>query len=149
MKRFKDIAFITLISFTLLTLVGVVILSSAASEFGATASGEETIKAFAEDIANLSFALFFYSALIGASFLIFDIKPLSAFWKRAVHIVLNYAVMLTMFFVLTDKDNSGRGLMAFVLTFVFIVVYFAGMLLCRLLKKADTVLEEIKKSKKV
>lgn len=148
MKRFKDIAFITFISYTLLMLAGLVVLTAAAGAFGANASGDETIKAFAEDLANLGFAVFVYSALIGASFLIFDIKRLSPFWKRAMHLVVNYAVMLALFIVLT-MGHTGQGLMAFVLTFVFIVVYFAGMLICRGLKKLDMVLEEIKKSKKI
>ena len=148
MKRFKEIAFITLISFTLLTLTGLVVIATAASAFGTAADGEAAISAFAEDLANLGFVGFLYSVVIGASFLIFDIKWISAFWKRTIHLVLNYAVMITVFIVLT-LGRTGQGAMAFVLTFAFIVVYFLGMLICRGLKKLETVLDEIKKSKKI
>lgn len=147
MKRVKDIVFITLISFALLALAGLLVLNSAAGAFGGSATGEQTIKAFASDVANGGFALFVYSVLIGVSFLVFDIKWLSAFWRRTLHLVLNYVLMVALFLLLT-MGHSGQGLMVFVLTFIFVAVYFLGMLICRGLGKLSATLEEIKKSKK-
>lgn len=147
MKRFKDIAFISLLSFTLMALCGLLVLNAAAGAFGGSAEGEETIRAFASDVADGGFAIFVYSVLIGLSFMIFDAGFLSAFWKRALHLVLNYALMVAFFIMLT-AGHSGRGIILLVLTFVFTAVYFLGLLLCRGLKKLGAVLDEAKKSKK-
>ena len=147
MKRFKEIVFLCALSFTLLSLAFLFVLNAGASAFGAEASGGDTIKAFASDIANAGLFLFVYSVFIGVSFLIFDIKKLPAFWKRALHLVLNYVVMVVCFLAATS-GHSRRALMVFVLSFVFIIVYFVGMALCRLLRKTEASLDEIKKSGK-
>ncbi len=145
MKRAKDIAFITFLCFSLLVLALLVVISSAAHLYGDSASGEETLSAFASDLADGGAMLFVYSVAVGLSFLIFDIKPLPAFWKRALHVVLNYALM-TAFFVLLTAGRSGRGAMMLLLTFIFIAVYIAGALICRGLAKLEAL--KPKKTKK-
>lgn len=147
MKRVKEIAFISFLSFTLLALAGLAVLRIAGAAYGGNAVGDEALSAFAADVADGGFILFVYSALIGISFLIFDIKWLSAVWKRALHLLLNYALMVAAF-MLVAAGKSGKGLMLMVLTAVFVAVYYLGMLLCRALVKLLRVAEDIKKSKK-
>lgn len=147
MKRVEKIAFISFLSFTLLALTGLVVLRIAGAAFGGNAVGDEALSAFAADVADGGFILFVYSVLIGLSFLIFDIKWLNSTLKRALHLLLNY-VLMTAAFMLVAADKSGKGLVLLVLTFVFIAVYYGGMLLCRVAAKLLHIAEEIKNSKK-
>lgn len=141
MKRFEEIALIAASCFVLSSLVSLAVLSVSAGAFGGGATGQQAVDAFAADVAKFGFALFAYSICVGVSFLIFDIGRLSAFARRALHLVLNYA-MMAAFFLLVSAGKERRTLMLFVLTFVYVVVYFAGMLICRALKKALAALDK-------
>lgn len=147
MKRVREIAFISFLSFTLLALAALAALRIAGAAFGGNAVGDEALSAFAVDVADGGFVLFVYSVLIGISFLVFDIKWLSALWKRALHLLLNYALMVAAF-MLVAAGKDGKGLMLMVLTALFVAVYYLGMLLCRVAAKALHMAEGIKNSKK-
>lgn len=147
MKRVKKIAFISFLSFTLLALTGLVVLRIAGAAFGGDAVGDEALSAFAADVADGGFVLFVYSVLIGISFLLFDIRWLSGAWKRTLHLLLNYALMVAAFMIIA-AGKDGKGLMLMVLTALFLAVYYGGMLLCRVAAKALHIAEDVKNSKK-
>lgn len=141
MKRAREIAFIVTFAFSAFMLVFCGMEAVAASSLG-----DKPVDAVR--FANNAVMFFVYSLCIGISFLIFDIKVMSQSVKRGIHLVLNYGLMLLFIFGFAEIIVSDVAATAFVLSFVYIVVYFCGMLLSGLFRKLDKVLEEAKNSKK-
>lgn len=138
MKRVKDIAFISTLSFSLFMLVFCAMEAVAAGEFGD--KGVDAVR-----FANNALVLFVYSVCVGLSFLLFDIKLFSATVKRAVHFVLNYGLMLAFIFGFASIVVSDAAATAFALSFVFVLVYFGGMFISSLFRKMDKAIEAAKK----
>lgn len=138
MKRVKDIAFISTLSFSLLMLVFCFMESVASNEFDA-----QLIEA--DRFANNALVLFVYSICIGLSFLLFDIKAFSQTVKRGIHFVLNYGFMLLFVFGFAKVVVGDKAAIAFATSFVFIAVYFLGMLISSLFRKLDAFLQSAKK----
>ncbi len=138
MKRIKDVAFISTLSYTLLMLTLCAMQYAAVSELG---DKTMDVTRFGDN----AFVLFVYSVCIGLSFLLFDIKLFSKTVKRALHFMLNYGLMMVFIFAFSSVIASDAAAIAFVLSFVYLVVYFGGMLVCSLLRKADKALTDAKK----
>ncbi|MBQ3081300.1 MAG: hypothetical protein IJC49_02490 [Clostridia bacterium] len=138
MKRIKDIAFISTLSFTLFMLAFCAIEAMAVNEFGDT--GVDAVR-----FANNALVLFVYSLCIGFSFLLFYIKPLSATVKRVLHFVLNYGLMMVSIFGFADIIVADAAATAFALSFVYLLVYFGGMLISSLLRKMGGAIDSAKK----
>ena len=138
MKRIKDIAFISTLSFTLFMLVFCAIEGVATGEFGD--KGVDAVR-----FANNALVLFVYSVCIGISFLLFDIRPFSATVKRALHFVINYAMLMVFMFGFADIIVNDAAAIAFAVSFVFVLVYFGGMLISSLFRKLDKAIEGAKK----
>ena len=141
MKRTKDIAFIVTLAFSLFMLVFCGMEAVAAGQLG-----DKPVDAVR--FANNAVMLFVYSLCIGLSFLLFDIKAMSGSVKRGIHLILNDALMLVFIFSFADIIVTDAAATAFVLSFVFVLVYFGGMLISSLFRKLDKVMEEAKNSKK-
>ena len=125
MDKIKSTALITTSFFTVFMLL---LCGIASAESGGT---EMDIKRFADN----AFTFFLRAVVIGLSFLLFDIKKLPKAWQRIFHIVLNYAAMVFFLFFIAQSYSSDRTATVFAFTFVFIALYFLGMLVSRLLKK--------------
>ena len=138
MKRVKDVAFISTLSFSLFMLGFCAIESVAVTEFG-------NLPVDASRYANNALVLFVYSLCIGASFLLFDIKVMGQGVKRAIHFVLNYALMLVFVFGFAEIVVNDAAAMAFAASFVYLAVYFLGMLISSLLRKLDGAIQGAKK----
>jgi len=141
MKRTREIAFIVTLAFSMFMLAFCGMEAVAAG-----ALGDKPVDAVR--FANNAVMLFVYSLCIGLSFLIFDIKVMPQSVKRGIHLVLNYGLMLLFIFGFAEIIVADAAATAFVLSFVFILVYFGGMLLSGLFRKLDKALEEAKNSKK-
>lgn len=138
MKRIKDIAFISTLSYTAFMLTLCAMQFAAVSELG---DKTMDVTRFGDN----AFVLFVYSVCIGLSFLLFDIKFFSKTVKRTLHFVINYGLMMVFIFAFSSVIASDVAAIAFVLSFVYLVVYFGGMLVCNLLRKLEKVLESAKK----
>jgi len=110
----------------------------AVNEFGDT--GVDAVR-----FANNALVLFVYSLCIGFSFLLFYIKPLSATVKRVLHFVLNYGLMMVSIFGFADIIVADAAATAFALSFVYLLVYFGGMLISSLLRKMGGAIDSAKK----
>ena len=141
-KRTKEIALISTSFFTVLTLAFCGLAAAGASAFG---EENMTITQFADN----SFVFFLYSVVFGLSFLVFDVKALPKPAKRLTHMALNYAAMVFfLFFMATLGSPSaetaddlvsaaadGRAGRIFAASFLFLALYFAGMLVSYLIRR--------------
>ncbi len=145
MKRIKDIALYSTLTFTFMMMlicalfvVGENTLTGGVSNFSGA------------DFADKAFLLLLYSVFVGVSFLVFDIKPFNQTLKRILHIGLNYG-LLVGFIVLFQKANAGANVTAnttmtiFASTFIFIIVYFAAMLISKGINKLGKLIDSANK----
>ena len=138
MKRIKDIAFISTLSFTLFMLTFCAVEAMATNEFGD--KGVDAVR-----FANNALVFFVYSVCIGLSFLLFDIKAFSKTVKRTLHFVLNFGLMMVSIFGFANIVVAVAAATVFVLSFVFVLVYFGGMLISSLLRKLGKAIDGSKK----
>lgn len=127
-KSAKDIALIGLGAYAVLSMAYIVMVLS-----GVTDEGVKTLATLFSK--QLLFVLV-YSLVLGASFLVFNLKvaPITA---RLIHIAVTYASTLAIMLLLVSSESNAAQKLVYIVitTVVFAAVYGVACLLAMLIKK--------------
>ncbi len=92
-----------------------------------------------------AFILLLLSLLVGFSFAIFDVKALPQTAKRLIHIAINFVLtVITVISMYNENTTGDKTMLVFISCFVFLAVYFLGMLVCSGLRKLEKFTKDAK-----
>lgn len=132
-------------AYTVINFLWTAILSigiTAASENAGTEATNVSINgigAFADRMVMSNAVIALFSVVFGFSFLVFGVKSMSAHAKRALHIVINYAVSMLCIYLLhstaPEASASAWIVLLFFATFAFFAIYGIAALVSYLIRR--------------
>lgn len=97
------------------------------------------ISAFADRMVMSNAVIALFSVVFGFSFLVFRAKSMSSHAKRALHIIINYAVSMVCIYLLhstaPEASASAWIVLLFFATFAFFAVYGIATLVAFLIRR--------------